>query len=549
MKSRNRLKGLVAVFLTAAMVASAGMTSMADPDPAAGAAGGSGEITHSTLAIRGTEAAPKSGAQFTIYPVVTFNVEKAAGESTYVYTNMKVAEEFKSTVESEGGLEKIAGYATADNVPSEPISKFAAKLAKVSVKPSGTPYTIGQTEEASLPSGWYLVEETTSAKGDASLKSAPILVAVPGTDGKGRTVTVKSSKPDISKEITGEGIFSSSADDKKVGDTVKYEVKADIPLYSAEYEVTGKDYVYRITDTLSKGLTYKEDMVLILEVDSGSKATLYDTEHGTNVFGADVVKAEKGDSGTVIKVTLDNLMRTEVDGKPLYQYAEVGTARIVARYSAVLNENAVKGNAGNENDVVLEYDADHATEHKKANVYTTSLKVIKTESSSDGAVTEKKLEGAKFKLQKEESAGVWEDLKDADGSVIELSTNGDGELTFEGLEAGRYKLIETKAPDGYSLDQTEREFTLNFNDEAGTGTPVWTGNGSVDSSNKPIITLKEDENTKGIFETTITNVKGFVLPGTGGSGTTMFKVVGGVMILLACAMLLVYYKKKGKEVK
>ena len=111
-------------------------------------------------------------------------------------------------------------------------------------------------------------------------------------------------------------------------------------------------------------------------------------------------------------------MKTDVDGKPLYQYAEVGTARIVARYSAVLNENAVKGNAGNENDVVLQYDATHETEHKKAKVYTTSLKVIKTESSSDGTATEKKLEGAKFKLQKEESAGIWEDLKDADGSVI-----------------------------------------------------------------------------------------------------------------------------------
>lgn len=546
MKSRKKLKGLVAVFLTAAMVVSAGMTSMADPEPATGE---SGKITQSTLVIQGTGTISKTDAVFTAYPVVTFDAEKAAGDSTYVYTNMKVAEEFKNTVEEEGGLEKIAAYTTADNAPSEPISQFAAKLAKVSVKPSGTSYTIGQTGEISLPSGWYLVEETTPAEGDASLKSAPILVAVPGTDGKGRTVTVKSSKPDISKEITGEGIFSSSADDKKVGDTVKYEVKADIPLYSAEYEVTGKDYVYRITDTLSEGLTYKEDMVLILEVDGEPKETLYNKEQGINVFGAEVVNAERGDSGTVVKVTLDNLMKTDVDGKPLYQYAEVGTARIVARYSAVLNENAVKGNAGNENDVVLQYDATHETEHKKAKVYTTSLKVIKTESSSDGTATEKKLEGAKFKLQKEESTGVWEDLKDADGSVIELSTNENGELTFEGLEAGKYKLIETKAPDGYSLDQTEREFTLKFDEESGTGTPVWTGNGSVDSNNNPIITLKEDENTKGIFETTITNVKGFVLPGTGGSGTTMFKVVGGAMILLACAMLLVYYKKKGKEVK
>lgn len=548
MKSRRKIKGLIAGFLTAAMVMSAGMTSMADPEPAAGAVGDSGKITQSTLTIQGTTAAPKTGAQFTIYPVVTFDVEKAAGESTYVYTNMKVAEKFKKTVEDEGGLEKIAGYATAGNVPSEPISKFAAKLAAVTEKPAGTSYTIGQTGETTLPSGWYLVEETIPAEGDVSLKSASILVAVPGTDGKGRTVTVKSSKPDISKEITGEGIFSPSADDKKVGDTVKYEVKADIPLYSAEYEVTGQDYVYRITDTLSEGLTYKEDMVLVLEVNGESKETLYDKEHNINIFGSDVVSVEQRESGTAIMVTLNNLIKTEVNNKPLYQYAEDGSARIVARYSAVLNENAVKGNAGNENDVVLQYDATHETEHKKATVYTTSLKVIKTESSSDGTATEKKLEGAKFKLQKE-SAGVWEDLKDNSDKVIELSTDENGELTFEGLEAGTYKLIETKAPDGYSLDQTEREFTIKFDNETGTGTPVWTGKGSVDSNNKPIITLKEDENTKGIFETTITNVKGFVLPGTGGSGTTMFKVVGGVMILLACAMLLVYYKKKGKEVK
>ena len=68
------------------------------------------------------------------------------------------------------------------------------------------------------------------------------------------------------------------------------------------------------------------------------------------------------------------------------------------------------------------------------------IKVVKVDLDQSG----KKLGGAKFKLVKVES--------DSTETVIEeKTTSTNGELLFNGLEYGNYKLIETAAPNGYQL--------------------------------------------------------------------------------------------------
>lgn len=528
-------KKIGAAALSAVLTLSMGMTALADPLDPAGTAG--------TLTIQGTSEIPKEGAEFTIYPVLTFGVEKLADSGEYVFTNMKESAEFASAISGETyngktGMEAVTQYADSTNpyVPSSQIAQFAAALAASDSKPNpaGT-FAIGSSGPIGLDYGYYLVVETKPSDDLKGVKSAPMLVTVPQISGstlkENVEITVKTSLPDISKDIVA-GDSTVSATNGAVGDDVKYRVKSDIPLYGAGVE----DFHYVITDTLSKGLDFNNDMKISLWVDTREVAVLLDAD-GNGVFSGTVsANQTDADSPTTVSVEIGNKLKEEIENQPIYSYAENGKAHFVLEYSAKINEKAVMGNGGNENKVGLEYDTNHKTNEKAAYVYTTSLLVIKKEQSSTGTNTEKPLAGAQFKLLKETN-GVFEELKDDQGTALILETDTEGKLTFFGLSEGNYKLVEHKAPDGYNLDSTERPFTLTFDPD----TKTWSQTGT----DNVIVLAPQDGGLEGTFETTIHNVKGMTLPGTGGMGTTIFKTVGGAIILLACVSLLIYYKKKG----
>ena len=63
----------------------------------------------------------------------------------------------------------------------------------------------------------------------------------------------------------------------------------------------------------------------------------------------------------------------------------------------------------------------------------------------DGEDPMKKLEGARFKLN---------------GANVEATTGPDGKATFSNIAPGSYTLIETKAPEGYKVDQGRRTVTI-----------------------------------------------------------------------------------------
>ncbi|MBE6779079.1 MAG: LPXTG cell wall anchor domain-containing protein [Ruminococcaceae bacterium] len=98
----------------------------------------------------------------------------------------------------------------------------------------------------------------------------------------------------------------------------------------------------------------------------------------------------------------------------------------------------------------------------------------------------------------------------------------------------KYKLVETKAPDGYVLP--DEPFIIEIVDEIGALGSVGTLNvtGSHTGSGSIV-------NTNGIAESIltvwaeITNKPGAALPETGGMGTTLFTVLGIVMMVGAAA--------------
>ncbi|SEM32568.1 Cna protein B-type domain-containing protein [Ligilactobacillus sp. WC1T17] len=120
-----------------------------------------------------------------------------------------------------------------------------------------------------------------------------------------------------------------------------------------------------------------------------------------------------------------------------------------------------------------------------------------------------------------------------------LATGSNGRISYRGMFTGRYKLVETKAKEGYDTakpiyftlgkkdinDDSSKEATITLTDEDGIAVTKLQNvsvKEAVAKKNKPVTLQVLDYPHAGI------------LPHTGGSGTLIFKVIGTVVILAAC---------------
>ena len=92
-----------------------------------------------------------------------------------------------------------------------------------------------------------------------------------------------------------------------------------------------------------------------------------------------------------------------------------------------------------------------------------------------------------------------------------VKTNAEGKIVVEGLNVGTYHFKETKAPEGYSINTDGKDITL-------TQTGVATA--TVKASDK------------------LNDTKLNALPSTGGIGTTIFYVVGAILMVGAAVLLI-----------
>ena len=134
-------------------------------------------------------------------------------------------------------------------------------------------------------------------------------------------------------------------------------------------------------------------------------------------------------------------------------------------------------------------------------------------------------------------------VKVSDG-VYRVATSEDAAETFVyAFEAGtavvkglddsiQYYLYETKAPDGYNLLKNPVSFKINAD---------YNESGSALKEGYPTV-IVNDGNPSTTLSTDIKNNSGSELPETGGIGTTIFYIVGG--ILLAAAGILLITKKR-----
>ena len=413
---------------------------------------------------------------------------------------------------------------------------------------------------------WLIADTTTGIPAGATADRTSTLVILDTTD---ITVTAKNNEMTITKDITNT-TDPTNVSDHNIGDTVNYTIVATIDPNMAQYDPD--TYVYKITDTLSRGVVYdldptdndfepfdaennvekvKDMMDLKIEDDAGNDISEF--------FTVDLLKDKDLDNGFTFTITGNT------------NWASSGkSGNVIVKYNAIVNKFAVVGDTGNPNEVDLEFsnnpDTNSTGETPKDIVtsFTYQLNVTKEDGN-----TGIKLKDARFALYRlvddpdggekkeyvtidaENKVSGWQDElptvtlnpgaadeKTVKGNIV---TDVNGEMSVIGLDAGTYYLTECVAPDGYNLLDKDVKIKI---------TAVYSDDGKTIT--KLTVTVDDEKTTdgntaNGQLEVTVKNFSGVELPGTGGIGTTIFYTLGGLLAVGAAVFLVTKKRMSGVE--
>lgn len=224
--------------------------------------------------------------------------------------------------------------------------------------------------------------------------------------------------------------------------------------------------------------------------------------------------------------------------------------KIVVTYTARLNNKAVIGDDGNKNTTWLIYGEENKTTEAVTRTRTWKFQLIKTDIGENNLF--ELLDGAEFKLYTDETSATpikFVELKDELNKVIgyRVATSDDleseqtevivaGIPIIQGLDTAIYYLEETVAPDGYYKLGERLKVEISSNMVAGTQE-------IADGKYNPTL---NDGKGGGVQ---VQNSKSSLLPSTGGIGTVIFYVVGGILVLAAVILFIVrrYMNSNGKS--
>lgn len=382
-----------------------------------------------------------------------------------------------------------------------------------------------------LPLGYYFVSSTSGALCNLTTTNP--------------TVTIH-DKNDVPFDKTDD------KDSVEVGETVNYTIKGKVP------DTTGfETYTYKIADTMSDGLTFNQDVKIYLSDDEEliteeTAGKIVDSELDTQYY------TEKDiENGFEVTFEVMDMNRDGLFGKYIF-----------LKYSATTNKDAVT--VISKNNAILIYSNDPTDSSKtttltdEEKVYSAKIVIDKyAHNSGNENDTSTKLAGASFVLYKgstgnesyyhyhEQSATDPDDVAKVEwytlaeiidkinkkapstldtsatlADVLKLdesvygdyitvkTTDANGAANFDGLKDGTYQLLETAAPAGYNLLDAPVSVVVD-------------GKAATETNIASLTTTSQ-----------VANKTGSLLPSTGGIGTTIFYVVGSILLVGAAVLLI-----------
>ena len=429
-----------------------------------------------------------------------------AEEGNYAYTLAGNAwDDFVKTNSGEGNFFTITDnkYVTFNKGEAATLAKEAIKFAEnknleISITP--TKEENGNLVFSNLDLGYYLVDSSVGALCNLTTTNPTV------------TIQEKNGMPTVVKQVKEDStnIFDSN-NTADIGQTVEFQT-------TITAQAGAHNYV--LHDKMNKGLTFDSDSVaVVLKKNSEAQAT---TLASTKDYVLKTTELGETDSICTFHIEFTEEFCNSLNADD----------QIIVSYSATLNENAVIGDAGNNNDTWLKYGDGTDTAHSSTSTYTFKLPVFKYT-----GVEKKGLGKAKFTLKNANGSDSIQLVKVSDATedteltyrvaktgeentVTEITTPSSGKFIIQGLDADTYLLTETEQPKGY-------------NKLASPITVVIEADGKV----------KIDTSYVSVVE--VENKTGTILPSTGGMGTTIIYMVGAVLVIGSGIVLL--SKKKSKE--
>lgn len=413
-----------------------------------------------------------------------------------------------------------------------------------------------------LDAGYYLVKDQDESLDGAAATATEYIVQVLGNvqmepkDSDVPTVEKKVSEEDF-RQDDGYGYGYNDVADWDIGDSVPFKLIGSIPDMSA-YDT----YEYIFNDTLSDGLTLQEGTINVyIAVNKDDEVRDYDPLTEGDDYTLTTTNTENG--GGSFSIAFNDL-------KTAPYIAEGNRQYVIVTYDATLNANAEIGLDGNPNSVDLQFsnnpngDGLGRTTEDTVIVFTYELDGTKV----DGKDENTKLEGAEFVLfngghtrvahiENGKLAGwvalptgynsnnyqqipyeTWKEFEETT-SVI-MTSAAEGVFGVSGLDDGTYHLMEIKAPNGYNLLEDDVQLVI-----AATTVNGQNWNGVADTALTDLTITVDQGNAEdgnlgtGAVNVTVKNNQGATLPETGGMGTTLFYIIGGLLVVGAGILLVV----------
>lgn len=498
------MRKVLSVLLVLAMILSLGAMAVSAADPVPG-----------TITVQ----KPHVGETYTLYKIFDLttseSTDPAKPEPNAAYTFTKTAENtaFFDVINNGKTDEKVPYVLTPTttqnvyNVELKPELQKNEELAKEKTKEflkaneSVLPFVGRQAATADknvvfdgLTVGYYYL--TSTAGTEVIIKN----------NHENVEIAEKNIAPTVDKEM---GKLDGSVN---VGDSIPFRITIKAQKGAKEY---------KLTDQMTKGLTYQNDLTV-------SVLNELNQEESLDKANYDVVYTPgSGDVGDKIVLTFTEQYLNSIKGE----------VTLYVDYTAVLNADAITVDEVN-NTAKLEY-GDHSetssTPTSSTDIHTYGFTLSKTDAEDNS------LDGAKFKLyreaenkEKQEVALIFDNSDQnlhfyrptvGDEKATDAIETDNGLAHFKGLALGTYYLEETDAPAGYNklthlvkvelvAGKTDGSVVVKVYDETGT----------------------EFEEVPGGIVTVVNNA-GSLLPSTGGMGTTMFYVLGAVLVLGAAIAL------------
>ena len=382
--------------------------------------------------------------------------------------------------------------------------------------------TVSDSNPLTVPTGYYLIKDNGPVNDGEAYSLYVVQVVGPTTISPkvGTTTSDKKVKDTNDSTANSTTDWQDSAD-YDIGDAVPFKLSATIAQDYANYT---HDYKLTFHDKEDTGLSFNKDSVKVY-VDGTLITTGYE------------VVTEGLTGGCTFEVRFANLK----------DIASVHVGSVISvEYTSTLNNQAVIGSTGNKNtshvtytnnpndkqagengktpdDVVIVFTYQTIVNKVTKNpAYDASKDTGKTGTDSDGNKEFISLKGAGFTLHKKNASGAYK----AVGS--ELKGEDMTTFTWSGLDDGDYKLVETTTPSGYNTIP-DIEFTITATHDASSDNPTLISLNGGDKFTGEIST--------GVVSANIENQSGAQLPSTGGIGTTIFYVLGSVLVIGAAVLL------------